>query len=162
MTLEECIVNASRRAVVREAETWLHTPYHLGGRVKGAGCDCYTFIAETMIACNMIVSEHLPIYAGDWWAHISDEQYLRRLMRYATKTFEGVGYGSTNVKPGNVLAVRAAGTESRVFNHGAIVTTWPKAIHSVDAGVEEFDVTSHHMWAYQPLKVFDPWERANA
>jgi cell wall-associated NlpC family hydrolase len=153
---------ASRERVVAEARTWIGTPYHLGGRVKGAGCDCYTFIAETMTVCEIIRGETLPIYAGDWWAHISDEQYLRRLMRYATKVFEGVGYGNTDVKPGNILAVRAAGTQSRVFNHGAIVTNWPKAIHSVDEGVEECDVTSHHMWSFQPIRVFDPWEKPNA
>jgi cell wall-associated NlpC family hydrolase len=159
MTLEECIVNASRTLTVREARTWIGTPYHLGGRLKGVGCDCYSFICEVLIYCRLINVETLPVYAGDWWCHISREEYLFRLMRYATKTFEGVAYGNTNVKSGNVLAVRAAGTESRIYNHGAIVTSFPKAIHAVDGGVEEFDVTSHHMWAFQPLKVFDPWEK---
>lgn len=154
--------SVSRGCVVAEARTWLGTPYHLGARLKGVGCDCYSFIAETMITCGLIRSEDLPIYAGDWWAHITEEQYLRRLMRYATKTFEGVGYGNTAVKPGNVLAVRAAGTQSRVFNHGAIVTSWPMGIHAHDDGVQEVNLTLDPMWACQTIKVFDPWEKLNA
>ena len=158
MTLCDAILNASRASVVREAETWKGTPYHIAGRLKGVGCDCYSWIAETLIACGLIRGEDLPIYAGDWWCHISREEYIFRLMRYATKTFEGVGYAKTAVKAGNVLVVRAAGTQSKVFNHGAIVTSWPKALHAVNEGVQEFDVTSHPMWSFQPIAVFDPWE----
>lgn len=30
----------TREAIVQEARTWLNTPFHHQGRVKGAGCDC--------------------------------------------------------------------------------------------------------------------------
>lgn len=30
----------TRQAIVEEAKTWLGTPFHHQGRVKGAGCDC--------------------------------------------------------------------------------------------------------------------------
>jgi hypothetical protein len=110
-----------------------------------------------MIACRLLGGENLPIYSGDWWCHITEEQYIIRLMRYATKTFEGRCYAHPRVKSGNVLAVRAAGTQSRVFNHGAIVTEWPRAVHSVDPFVEEVDVTTDHMWAGQQLAIYDPW-----
>ena len=35
-----------RQRVVAEAETWLRTPYHHMGRIKGGGIDCPTLLAE--------------------------------------------------------------------------------------------------------------------
>ena len=32
--------NKERERLIAEAKEWLGTPYHTGGRVKGAGCDC--------------------------------------------------------------------------------------------------------------------------
>lgn len=148
-----------RIQIRREALSWVGTPYILGAHLKGVGCDCYTLIAEVMIRSGVMDAEDLPIYAGDWWAHISEEKYLYRVMRFATKVFDGRIYQNKEVKTGNVLAVRAAGTKSEVFNHGGIVTTWPRAVHSVDPRAEEFDVISHHMWAGQTVRVFNPWGR---
>jgi cell wall-associated NlpC family hydrolase len=155
--LDLALENCARHFVVQEARSWIGTPYHLGARVKGAGCDCYTFIAETMISCHVIRNENLPIYSGDWWAHVTTEQYLFRLLRYAVKTFEGLSCVRDRVLPGNVVATIAPGTESRVFNHGAVVTSWPFGIHSVDDGVVEVDLTEDPMWHGSQIKAFDPW-----
>jgi cell wall-associated NlpC family hydrolase len=35
-----------RAAVVREAESWIGTPFHHAARVKGAGIDCLMLLAE--------------------------------------------------------------------------------------------------------------------
>jgi cell wall-associated NlpC family hydrolase len=37
----------TRAEAVLIARTWLETPYILGGRLKGAGCDCGSLLAET-------------------------------------------------------------------------------------------------------------------
>lgn len=157
--LDLAIEGASRRSVVDEARSWLNTPYVLRGRVKGAGCDCFTFIAETMIATKMFRPDDLPVYAGDWFCHITEERYLFMLMRYATKTFEGQAFANSPIEPGNVVSVHAAGVDSRVYNHGAIVTKWPMGIHSIDPCVQEIDLSRDPMWAWQQVKVFDPWRK---
>lgn len=151
-----------RAFIAAEALSWIGTPYQLRQRVKGAACDCYTFIAETMIACRIITEEVLPIYHGDWWAHISDEEYILKLLRYTKKTFQGQLAGRNKVKCGNVLLVRAAGTRSKISNHGAVVTDWPFGVHAVDPKVELCDLTKHPMWALQPVAVFDPFEKVEA
>jgi cell wall-associated NlpC family hydrolase len=146
----------TRREVVYEARTWLSTPYHLRACVKGAGCDCFTWIAATMVKAGLMTLEELPAYQQDWWCHITEEQYLVRLARFATKVFEGVGVRTVTLQPGCVVATRAA--NSRVFNHGAIVTSWPFAIHAIDPEVAEINALFHPMWANNVIEAFDPWE----
>jgi cell wall-associated NlpC family hydrolase len=147
----------ARAQVVAEARSWVGTPYVLRGRVKSAGADCFTFIAEVMIACGLFNSEELPVYNHDWWAHCSDEQYAFRLMRYATNIFEGVAYTSTEVLPGTILVQRMAG--SRVYNHGAIVTAWPLIVHCLSPCVEEVNASRDPTWSYQTVAAFDPWRK---
>ena len=42
MTLKQEI--EERERLIAEAKEWLGTPYHTAGRIKGAGCDCGTFL----------------------------------------------------------------------------------------------------------------------
>lgn len=146
----------TRAEVVQEAGTWLNTPYHLRACVKGAGCDCFTWIAATMVKAELMEAEELPPYQQDWWCHITDEQYIKRLARFATKVFEGMGTQTAAIRPGCVVATRAA--NSRIFNHGAIVTSWPLAIHAIDPKVAQINTLFHPMWANQFIEAFDPWE----
>jgi hypothetical protein len=142
-----------RAAIVTEVRSWIFTPYHIRGRVKGAGADCGSLIMAVGVNCGMIDDEELEIYQVDSWAHWTDEKYLKRLMIYARKTMECVGYRSTVVLPGSVLLTCCSG--SKHFNHGAIVTAWPLIVHAVAPKVEEVDITTHHLWAYRKIEVFD-------
>ena len=46
----------TRRAqVIAEAETWLGTPYHHMGRVRGSGTDCLMLLAEIYAAADIFV-----------------------------------------------------------------------------------------------------------
>ena len=48
-------MTAFQRAVVTaEAATWLRTPYHLMGRVKGGGTDCLMLLAGLYEAAGVI------------------------------------------------------------------------------------------------------------
>ena len=86
-----------RAAIVREARSWIGTPYRLGGRVKGGGCDCATFIAEVLIACGLAERENLGVYSQDWFFHTSNERYLRGLLSLSAETAETVAHRSANV-----------------------------------------------------------------
>ena len=52
-----------RAAVVAEAMTWLRTPYHHRGRLKGVGTDCAMILAEVFEKVGLIPHieiEHYP------------------------------------------------------------------------------------------------------
>jgi NlpC/P60 family putative phage cell wall peptidase len=144
----------SREHVVSVARSWIGTPYRLGARVKGAGCDCATLLLEVYRECGLVGDEQLGVFAGDWWLHTTEEKYLLRLLRHAFKVAETVAVRSTKAEPGVIVLTRAGG--SRVFNHGGIVTAWPRVIHTGSGGVEEIDASRHPMWAGHVITIFDP------
>jgi cell wall-associated NlpC family hydrolase len=69
-----------RRAVVAEAASWLRTPYHHMGRVKGGGVDCLMLLAEVYEAAGVIPHVEIPFYPPDWHLHRGVERYLEGLM----------------------------------------------------------------------------------
>jgi cell wall-associated NlpC family hydrolase len=140
--------------MVKEARSWVGTPYVLGGRVKKAGCDCASFIAEVLIACGLADREELGVYSHDWFAHTNQEKYMLRLLRHAERTLDTVAFRSVNAHPGDILLTRTH--HSRVFNHGAIVTSYPFAVHAIAPSVEEIDVSTHPLWSARQMTIFSP------
>jgi cell wall-associated NlpC family hydrolase len=135
-----------RAAVVAEAETWLGTPYHHMGRVKGAGCDCLTMLAEVYCACGIIPHVDIPYFAPDFNLHQSAELYLEGLLQYAREI-------PGPPQPGDVALWKFG----RCFAHGAIVMDWPTLIHSwVRIGVIYGDATQPTL-AGRAVKFFDPF-----
>jgi cell wall-associated NlpC family hydrolase len=145
--------NAMRLAIVREAHTWLGTPYLLGQMLKGAGCDCGTFLLGVLQACGFAQDEVSEHHASDWFCHTTEEKYMLRLLRHATKIAEAVSYPTLGAQPGDLVLTRHA-TTSRVYNHGGIVTRWPKLIHAVAPMVCETDATADSMWCFREVAVF--------
>lgn len=145
----------TRAQIVAEALSWKGTAYHLKARVKGAGADCFTFPAEVMIACGLFTREDLPPYQHDWFLHKKDEHYLMLLRKHAAEILSSVCWPTLKVEAGNIVAMRSDG--SPVFNHSGIVLKWPRCIHCMYGGVEEFDIHRHPMWAMHEVKIFDPF-----
>jgi cell wall-associated NlpC family hydrolase len=74
---------AQREAVVAEAATWLRTPYHHMGDVKGVGVDCAMILVRVYGAAGIIPADLDPRpYPFDWHLHRSDERYLGWLGQY--------------------------------------------------------------------------------
>jgi hypothetical protein len=159
-----------REEVVTEARSWRGTPYHLRGRVKGAGVDCATFPAEVLVASKLITREYMDellkeagFYGHDWFCHETSDpkRYLRLIMRFAKLLMEGAAYPSTHAEPGNLVLSKVVG--SRNYNHSGIVTKWPRAMHCVEAtGVDEIDVTTNPLWNPSQIAIFDPWGKPDA
>lgn len=149
----------SRTEVVECARSWIGTPYHYGGQVKGAGADCATLIYCVYRSCGLVPEEEIGIFAGDWWLHTKDEKYMLRIVRHAYKVVEANCYRSTKAEPGNIVMLKAG---SRIFNHGAVVTAWPHVVHAIHPHVEEIDASRNPMWANQQIAVFDPWLKAES
>ncbi len=70
---------SQRSVVIAEAETWLRTPYHHMGRVKGGGSDCLMLLAEVYEAAGVIPHIDVPFYPPDWNLHRDAERYLEAL-----------------------------------------------------------------------------------
>jgi cell wall-associated NlpC family hydrolase len=135
-----------RQRVVAEAETWLRTPYHHMGRIKGGGTDCLMLLAEVYEAAGVIRHVDVPFYPPDWNLHRDAERYIQGLMRYAHE-IGGPPQG------GDVAVFRFG----RCFAHGAIVVSWPRLIHAwCDAGVVFADGGQPPLIGRQ-VRFFDPF-----
>lgn len=123
-----------RQRVVAEAEGWIGTPYHHMGRVKGAGVDCLTLLAEVYERAGIVGHVEVPFYRPDFFAHGDEERYLAGLL--------GHGHEVAAPLPGDVALFRY----ERVFGHSAIVVEWPRLIHAINRrrpprGVQMVDAT---------------------
>ena len=111
-------ISEKRALVVNIAKTWLGTPYHTGGRVKNAGVDCLTLLAEVYSEAAIIVRPEIPYYPNDWHLHRSSERYLEGLLQYAHEVETPLAGDIAMWKFG------------RCFSHGAIVVEYPVIIHA--------------------------------
>ena len=147
----------TREEAVACAMTWMDTPYIKGARVRGAGCDCETLIEAYLIEVGAAEEIVTGLYSGDWFCHANREIYFEGLSKYAACTWQGQCLGTPPVQPGDIAIFRAAG--SKVYNHGCIITGWPRALHSFDVGVRESRPALHPLTAYMDMAVFDPWQK---
>lgn len=107
-----------RQKVLDIAKTFLRTPYHHMGKVKGAGVDCLTLLSCIFEESGLIPTIDIPYYPQDWHLHRSEERYLKGLLKY-TKEIEVP-------KPGDIALWKFG----KCYSHGAIVVEWPLVIHS--------------------------------
>lgn len=147
----------TRESVVAEARSWIPTPYVPRGMVKHSGCDCATFIACVLVAAGLAEPIEIGVISDDWFQHTSEEKYMRRLLRHASRILEGISYASHKIEPGNIVLARVVG--SKVYNHGAIVTRWPMVIQSTHQGICEVNASKDPLWSFTQIAVFDPFRR---
>lgn len=131
MTLEQ------RERVVAEARSWLGTPYHHQGRVKGAGVDCAMLPLLVYQAVGLVpLNAPFDDYPRDWYQHQDGERYLAVVERYADQV--------TAPRPGDLALFRWG----RCVSHGAVVVAWPLVIHAfVKQGVTLADVATEQRLA---------------
>jgi cell wall-associated NlpC family hydrolase len=107
-----------RGRVVSVARSWCGTPYHTGARIKGAGIDCLTLLAEIYHEAGLVDRVSIPHYPHDWHLHQGEERYLNGLLAYMQEV--------ERPRQGDVVLWRFG----RCFSHGAIVVDWPQVIHA--------------------------------
>jgi NlpC/P60 family putative phage cell wall peptidase len=135
-----------RSQVIAEAKSWLGTPYHHMGRVRGGGTDCLMLLAEVFASAGIIPRVEVPFYSQDWHLHRDAERYLDGLVRYAREI-------SGPPEPGDVAVFRFG----RCFSHGAIVVSWPRLIHAWwNAGVVYADADQPPLTG-RAARFFDPY-----
>ncbi len=140
--------DAGRAAVVAEAQSWIGTPFHHMGRIKGAkgGVDCLMLLAEVYERAG--VTGHIAprFYVPDWHLNRDAELYAEGLLRYARPI-------ETAPLPGDIALFRFG----RTFSHGAIVTRWPRLVHAYwQRGVVIGDATRQPLTG-RPVRFFSPF-----
>jgi len=99
-----------RRVIVREARSWVRTPYHQQGDIKGAGVDCGMLLVRVFVDTGLCEPFDPRPYVGDWYLHRSEERYLGFIFDRAKEVASPL--------PGDVMVFRYG----RCFSHGGIVT----------------------------------------
>ena len=129
-----------RQRICEIARSWLGTPYHHMGRIKGVGVDCAMFPLEVYREAGLIGDIGVPYYPQDWMLHRSEEIYLRIVQQHACEVrrdrLQGTG-GAGFTVPCNLSPVPCLPGDfvlyhfGRCWSHGAIVLEWPLIIHAV-------------------------------
>lgn len=99
-----------RRAVVREARSWVRTPYHQQGDIKGGDVDCGMLLVRVFVDTGLCAPFDPRPYADDWYLHRSEERYLGFIFDRAKEVAAPL--------PGDVMVFRYG----RCYAHGGIVT----------------------------------------
>lgn len=160
-------IAAAREAVCRIARSWLGTPYHHMGRIKGVGVDCAMFPLEVYREAGLIGDICVPYYPPDWMLHRSEEIYLRIVQQHACEVtgdkLQGTG-GSGFTVPCNLSPVPCLPGDlalyrfGRCWSHGAIVIQWPLIIHALTSkGVLLADGEREGCLVGRARRFFSPW-----
>ncbi len=151
--------SAQRQAVLAEAESWIGTPFHHQGRVKGpqGGVDCAMLLLEVFLAAGVIkggtgVSPAIPGYSQQWHLHRAQERYLEMVRNLGGREIFALPLHGD-------IAVWKIG---RAYSHGAIVLLWPCIIHAaaapVGACVLDNALSSALNLDRYPVKFFSAWD----
>jgi cell wall-associated NlpC family hydrolase len=101
----------TRALVVQEARSWLGTPYHHHGRVKGVGVDCAQLLCAVFETCGLVPHVDTGFYPVDWHLHRGEELFVQTLAPHAVQLQDDAPRA-----PGDVFVFRYG----RTFSHGAI------------------------------------------
>lgn len=117
--------NCWRDDVIKEARSWIGTPYHHRGAIKDVGVDCGMILIKIFSQAGVIQDFDPGEYPQDWMMHRSEERYLQTVERYAKKT-------DRDPLPGDIVLFKFG----RCISHGGIITKWPYMVHAYkDAGM---------------------------
>ena len=132
-----------RESIVTEARSWLGTPYHHRGNVRGpgGGVDCGWLLIKVYAAVGLIPEFDPGDYSRDWHLHNSAPIYLEHVQRYAK--------GPVDVPSIGDLVVMRWG---RQFAHGGIYIGDDRIIHAyVGRGC---DIAELAEWPSKPKQFF--------
>jgi cell wall-associated NlpC family hydrolase len=113
-------MTALQDQVLAEARTWLGTPWHHEGDVKGAGVDCAMLLVRVFAAVGAIPAIDPRPYPMDHMLHSGAERFMGWLAQYANPADNAAPH------PADVVVYKVG----RCYSHGAIVLEWPMVIHA--------------------------------
>lgn len=99
-----------RDKIVQEVRSWIGTPYHCQGDLKGRGVDCGMLLVRAFVDTGLCLPFDPRPYTNDWYLHRSEERYLGFIFDHTREVEEPL--------PGDVMVFRFG----RCYSHGGIVT----------------------------------------
>lgn len=113
----------ARARVGEVALSFLSTPFHDHGEVKGAGVDCATLIKCVMTEAGIVQPFELDYYSPQHFLHQKEERYIAWVEKCG-----GREIAKEEAKPGDIVLYHLA----HVYAHGAIIIEpgWPHIIHA--------------------------------
>lgn len=123
----------TREQVVREARSWVGTPYHHRALRKGphGGVDCAMLMVGVFGTSGVGYVDALDPgkYPPDWFLHRRAERYLNTVLDHADEIDEA------RVLPGDIALFQigvGANRDAGLYAHGVIVDEpgWPRIIHA--------------------------------
>lgn len=144
-------MSQQRELVIREAISWLNTPFADCQRVRGAGVDCGQFIAAVFEDSGVATNILMGVYGPQWSLHHSEELYLDGLIRNGAHEI-----AESEARPGDIVVFK----QGRAFSHGALIISWPRIIHAVKlmGGVVYSNVHEDRFLTRRDRKFFSFWE----
>ena len=111
-----------RAKVDAVARSWIGTPFHDRAEVKGAGCDCATFLKCVFVEAGLIAPFEIGYYPAQFFLHSAEERYLTWVRKF------GHEIALEEAQPGDVALYKIG----LCFAHGALVASpgWPAIIHA--------------------------------
>jgi len=138
---------SAREAVLREAESWIGTPFETGQRCKGAGVDCGQFLLGVYHNVGCMPYVKTEYYPPDFHLHNAREWY-KEIVEQFTKEISGPP------QPGDLALFKL--NNGLVYSHGVVVVSWPKVIHAfIHRGVVYADATQGFLKNHS-VKFFEP------
>jgi len=136
-----------RARVVAEALTWLRTPYHHRGKLKGVGVDCAQLPLCVYVGAGVLADFDTGPYPPDWHQHREEERYASIVLTVAREL-----PSIDDVRPGDLILWKFG----RAHSHGALVIDLPIVIHASrkDDGVVLADIDRDCELAARPARYF--------
>lgn len=101
---------AQRAALIAEARSWIGTPYHNCGDIKGVGVDCGMLLVRVFVDTGLCPPFDPRPYPADWHLHRNEEKYLGFVFARGSEV--------AVPRPADVMVMRIG----RCYSHGGIVT----------------------------------------
>lgn len=115
--------------ILAEARSWLDTPYHHAGDIKGVGVDCAMLLVRVFVDTGLVPPFDPRPYPPDWHLHRSAERFLGWIEQFSDPVTEPL--------PGDVALFKFG----RCVSHGGIVESPLVIIHAdLRAGVRRCEI----------------------
>ena len=145
----------ARHKVVEVARSFIGTPFHDCGEVKGrqGGADCATLLKMVFVEAGAVDDFKIEPYSPQFFLHQDEERYLGIVGRFAREV------APEEATFGDVVLYKIG----RCFAHGAIIITpgWPHIIHAhyLARGVLRGNGTAVHLGTrIKAVKFFSRWQ----
>jgi cell wall-associated NlpC family hydrolase len=86
--------------LIREAKSWVRTPYHPQASVKGVGVDCVNFVCQVYQSADLVGEFQMPNYSMDGGMHMDSEIVEPYIIQAGFHVVE------TGNMPGDLLAFK--------------------------------------------------------